>query len=87
LPASYQLRSIVCHKGTSVHAGWVLSFWYSTLEQALLIFLRHYVALVRKVLPNQDQLSWVMFNDEKVVKFDDIEGIKKTAYMYFFTRV
>ncbi|KAJ5750798.1 hypothetical protein N7533_007826 [Penicillium manginii] len=68
LPASYQLRSIVCHKGTSVHAG-------------------HYVALVRKVLPNQDQLSWVMFNDEKVVKFDDIEGIKKTAYMYFFTRV
>lgn len=45
------------------------------------------MALVRKVLPDQDQLSWVMFNDEKVVKFDDIEGIKKTAYMYFFTRV
>lgn len=68
LPASYQLRSIVCHKGTSVHAG-------------------HYVAVVRKALPGRDELSWVMFNDEKVVKFEDIEQMKKTAYMYFFTRV
>ncbi|KAJ5102871.1 hypothetical protein N7532_003400 [Penicillium argentinense] len=69
LPAFYQLRSIVCHKGTSVHAG-------------------HYVAFVRRELPGSDSgLSWVMFNDEKVVRSEDIEGMKKTAYMYFFTRV
>ncbi|KAJ5355776.1 Ubiquitinyl hydrolase [Penicillium concentricum] len=68
LPARYELRSIVCHKGTSVHAG-------------------HYVALIRKPLAGQSGLSWVMFNDEKVVKFEDIEAMKKTAYLYFFTRV
>ncbi|KAK5801010.1 hypothetical protein VI817_003222 [Penicillium citrinum] len=68
LPAFYQLRSIVCHKGTSVHAG-------------------HYVAFVRKALPGQDTLSWVLFNDEKVVQVEDIESMRKTAYMYFFTRV
>ncbi|CAG8947321.1 unnamed protein product [Penicillium salamii] len=68
LPARYELRSIVCHKGTSVHAG-------------------HYVALSRKQLPGQDGLSWVMFNDEKVVKFEDTEAMKKSAYVYFFTRV
>ncbi|OQD73219.1 hypothetical protein PENDEC_c016G02815 [Penicillium decumbens] len=67
-PASYQLRSIVCHKGTSVHAG-------------------HYVAFIRKTLPGQDGLSWVLFNDEKVVKYEDIDEMKKTAYVYFFTRV
>lgn len=68
LPARYELRSIVCHKGTSVHAG-------------------HYVAVIRKPLSGQNGLSWVMFNDEKVVKFEDIEAMKKTAYLYFFTRV
>ncbi|OQD79523.1 hypothetical protein PENANT_c049G06754 [Penicillium antarcticum] len=68
LPARYELRSIVCHKGTSVHAG-------------------HYVAFVRKTLPGQSHLSWVLFNDEKVVKSEDIEAMKRTAYLYFFTRV
>ncbi|KAJ5913458.1 hypothetical protein N7504_002341 [Penicillium tannophilum] len=68
LPARYQLQSIVCHKGTSVHAG-------------------HYVAVIRKVLPGQSALSWVMFNDEKVVRFEDLDQMKKTAYMYFFTRL
>ncbi|KAK9554067.1 ubiquitin C-terminal hydrolase Ubp14 [Aspergillus fumigatus] len=67
-PAIYQLRAIVCHKGTSVHAG-------------------HYVAFVRKTLPGQDNPSWVMFNDEKVVGVDDIQDMKKFAYLYFFSRV
>ncbi|RHZ49885.1 ubiquitin-specific protease UBP14, partial [Aspergillus thermomutatus] len=56
-PARYQLRAIVCHKGSSVHAG-------------------HYVAFVRKTLPGQDNPSWVMFNDEKVVRVDDIQDMK-----------
>ncbi|KAF7133763.1 hypothetical protein CNMCM5793_005117 [Aspergillus hiratsukae] len=67
-PARYQLRAIVCHKGSSVHAG-------------------HYVAFVRKMLPGQDTLSWVLFNDEKVVRVDDIQDMKKFAYLYFFSRV
>ncbi|KAF7587566.1 hypothetical protein BBP40_007031 [Aspergillus hancockii] len=67
-PARYELRSIVCHKGSSVHAG-------------------HYVAFVRKALPGQSELSWVLFNDEKVVKVEDIQEMKKYAYLYFFSRV
>ncbi|KAL4785838.1 hypothetical protein BJX76DRAFT_323308 [Aspergillus varians] len=67
-PATYQLRSIICHKGSSVHAG-------------------HYVAFVRKHLPGTSELSWVMFNDEKVVEVDDIQEMKNFAYVYFFSRV
>ncbi|KAL4947751.1 hypothetical protein BDW69DRAFT_177823 [Aspergillus filifer] len=67
-PATYQLRSIICHKGASVHAG-------------------HYVAFVRKRLPGKPGLSWVMFNDEKVVEVDDVQEMKKYAYVYFFSRV
>lgn len=67
-PARYQLQSIVCHKGSSVHAG-------------------HYVAFVRKALPGENKLSWVMYNDEKVVNVDDIQEMKKFAYVYIFSRV
>ncbi|KAI9374001.1 hypothetical protein BJX61DRAFT_354157 [Aspergillus egyptiacus] len=67
-PAVYQLRSIICHKGASVHAG-------------------HYVAFVRKHLPGESGLSWVMFNDEKVVEVEDVQEMKKFAYLYFFSRV
>ncbi|KAK4165487.1 putative ubiquitin carboxyl-terminal hydrolase [Cladorrhinum sp. PSN259] len=66
LPANFQLQSIVCHKGTSIHAG-------------------HYVAFIRKKF--SDETSWVLFNDEKVVKVADVDEMKKTAYVYFFKRV
>ncbi|KAK0708668.1 hypothetical protein B0H67DRAFT_648700 [Lasiosphaeris hirsuta] len=66
LPANFQLQSIVCHKGTSIHAG-------------------HYVAFIRKQLGREQ--SWVLFNDEKVVKVVDIDEMKKFAYVYFFKRV
>ncbi|KAK1753860.1 putative ubiquitin carboxyl-terminal hydrolase [Echria macrotheca] len=66
LPAKFQLQSIACHKGTSIHAG-------------------HYVAFVRKNLDSEP--SWVMFNDEKVVKVVDVDEMKKFAYVYFFKRV
>jgi ubiquitin carboxyl-terminal hydrolase 5/13 len=39
------------------------------------------------MLPGQDKPSWVMFNDEKVVGVDDIQDMKKFAYLYFFSRV
>ena len=47
---------------------------------------RHYVAFIRKKL-SEDETSWVLFNDEKVVKVVDVEEMKKTAYVYFFKRV
>lgn len=53
----------------------------------MLIYSSHYVAFVRKVLPGQTEPSWILFNDEKVVKVDDVLEMKKYAYLYFFTRV
>lgn len=47
----------------------------------------HYVAFVRKQLPRDETESWVLFNDEKVVKAVDVEEMKKFAYVYFFQRL
>lgn len=47
---------------------------------------RHYVAFIRKNLPDEGK-SWVLYNDEKVVKANDVEEMKKFAYVYFFERV
>jgi len=68
LPASYQLQSIICHKGVSIHAG-------------------HYVAFIRKELPDDKSKPWILYNDEKVVKANDVEEMKKFAYVYFFKRI
>ncbi|ORY11816.1 ubiquitin carboxyl-terminal hydrolase 14 [Clohesyomyces aquaticus] len=68
LPAKFQLQSIVCHKGSSIHAG-------------------HYVAFIRKEIPEDGSTSWVLFNDEKVAKAGDVEEMKKFAYVYFFRRL
>ncbi|KAI4183895.1 MAG: hypothetical protein L6R41_005117 [Letrouitia leprolyta] len=67
LPARFRLQSIVCHKGTSIHAG-------------------HYVAFIRKHISDEGSKSWVLYNDEKVVKAADVEEMKKFAYVYFFKR-
>ena len=51
---------------------------------------RHYVAFIRKTLPAKEGggESWVLFNDEKVVKAEgDVDEMKKFAYVYFFERV
>jgi ubiquitin carboxyl-terminal hydrolase 5/13 len=64
LPANFKLNSIVCHKGGSIHAG-------------------HYVAFIKKDLSHvqgEEGESWVLFNDEKVVKSGDAEEMKKFAY-------
>jgi ubiquitin carboxyl-terminal hydrolase 5/13 len=45
------------------------------------------VAFVRKEIPDEGATKWVLFNDEKVVKaVDDVEEMKKFAYVYFFKR-
>ena len=54
-------------------------------EVGLTLVCRHYVAFIRKKLG--DETSWVLFNDEKVVKVVDVEEMKKFAYVYFFRRV
>ncbi|MCJ1285690.1 hypothetical protein MMC26_005031 [Xylographa opegraphella] len=46
----------------------------------------HYVAFVRKHIPDAEVESWVLFNDEKVVKAADVDEMKKFAYVYFFER-
>ena len=50
---------------------------------------RHYVAFIRKsILAEGEKESWVLFNDEKVVKAEgDVDEMKKFAYVYFFERV
>jgi ubiquitin carboxyl-terminal hydrolase 5/13 len=32
-------------------------------------------------------MTWVLFNDEKVVKADHVEEMKQYAYIYFFSRL
>lgn len=53
--------------------------------EAEIIFYRHYVAFIRKEISGQ--LEWVLFNDEKVVKADQVEEMKRYAYIYFFSRL
>ena len=67
-PANFKLDSIVCHKGGSIHAG-------------------HYVAFIKKDLSHvagEEGESWVLFNDEKVVKSGDAEEMKKFACVSIF---
>ena len=48
----------------------------------------HYVAFIRKQIPNEGEEAWVLYNDEKVVKAEgDVDEMKKFAYVYFFERV
>ena len=46
------------------------------------------MAFIRKQIPEEtdDGESWVLYNDEKVVKAVDVEEMKKFAYVYFFRR-
>ncbi len=43
------------------------------------------MAFIRKELDNR--VSWVLFNDEKVVEVVDVDEMKKFAYVYFFQRL
>lgn len=43
------------------------------------------MAFVRKQIPTGD-ISWALYNDEKVVEAVDVEEMKKFAYVYFFQR-
>lgn len=48
------------------------------------------MAFIRKPIPAEEGggESWVLFNDEKVVKAQgDVDEMKKFAYVYFFERI
>lgn len=47
----------------------------------------HYVAFIRRQLDSNKAKSWVLFNDEKVVEADNVEEVKKFAYVYFLERL
>ena len=73
LPARYRLRAFISHKGPSVHSG-------------------HYVAHIRTEQGGGGGGgggdSWVLFNDEKVVRADadSVRALKPLAYLYVFER-
>lgn len=62
------------------------SLYYAFVQTNADIIRRHYVAFVRKEIPDEGKTEWVLFNDEKVVKAVDVEEMKKFAYVYFFRR-
>ncbi|KAG5438077.1 hypothetical protein PCANB_000424 [Pneumocystis canis] len=45
----------------------------------------HYVAFIKKNI--SDKKEWVLFNDEKITKVDDINEAHATSYIYFFLRI
>jgi ubiquitin carboxyl-terminal hydrolase 5/13 len=57
------------------------------ISRFILIGHRHYVAFIRKEIPDERAVDWVLYNDEKVVKALDVEEMKKYAYVYFFKAV
>lgn len=75
LPARYRLKAFISHKGPSVHSG-------------------HYVAHVwtgQADPSGQGKGTWVLFNDEKVVRADEGEQaadkLMPLAYVYVFERM
>jgi hypothetical protein len=60
--------------------------WFLQMRHQANMVDSHYVAFIRKVISGADSPSWVLFNDEKVVQANDIEEMKKFAYVYFFQR-
>lgn len=56
------------------------------IKHLLTTISRHYVAFIRKEIPDEGKTEWVLYNDEKVVKAVDVEEMKKFAYVYFFKR-
>lgn len=76
IPPRFELQSIVCHKGASIHAGHYVAFVRKEVmdedggDNA-----------------KEKERAWVLFNDEKVVKAVDVEEMKKFAYVYFFRRM
>lgn len=46
----------------------------------------HYVAFVRRQIPESQSHAWVLYNDEKVVQALDAEEMKRFAYVYLFQR-
>ncbi|CCH61313.1 hypothetical protein TBLA_0E02570 [Henningerozyma blattae CBS 6284] len=44
----------------------------------------HYVAFIRKIVDGK--LSWVLYNDEKIVIADSLKEVQKNGYIFFYSR-
>jgi ubiquitin carboxyl-terminal hydrolase 5/13 len=73
LPPQFELQSIVCHKGASIHAGHYVAFVRKEIPG--------------EAGRGGQEKGWVLYNDEKVVRAVDVDEMKRFAYVYFFRRV
>ncbi|CAB4255896.1 similar to Saccharomyces cerevisiae YBR058C UBP14 Ubiquitin-specific protease that specifically disassembles unanchored ubiquitin chains [Maudiozyma barnettii] len=46
----------------------------------------HYVAFIRKTVPDMTGEQWVLYNDEKIVLAQDTQEIRQNGYIYFYSR-
>ena len=46
----------------------------------------HYVAFIRKTIPEMEGEQWVLYNDEKIVLAQDTTEIRQNGYIYFYSR-
>ncbi|SMN21296.1 similar to Saccharomyces cerevisiae YBR058C UBP14 Ubiquitin-specific protease that specifically disassembles unanchored ubiquitin chains [Maudiozyma saulgeensis] len=46
----------------------------------------HYVAFIRKSVPDMPGEQWVLYNDEKIVLAQDTQEIRQNGYIYFYSR-
>jgi ubiquitin carboxyl-terminal hydrolase 5/13 len=91
-PAKFQLKSIVCHKGASIHAGHYVAFVRRERLPA-----QPAVGAASTSAAGEEEVKgtsagsagaeWVLYNDEKVALGGDVEEMKKFAYIYFLRRV
>jgi ubiquitin carboxyl-terminal hydrolase 5/13 len=95
-PATFQLRSIICHKGASIHAGHYVAFVkrekelpeQPSMETAPSGAKSSGVTLSSSsTTTGSAGAEWVLYNDEKVALGGDVEEMKKFAYIYFLRRV
>lgn len=91
LPARFELQSIVCHKGASIHAGHYVAFVRKEIPYADRDGLGEAEGMGEGEGEGKEEgaggKDWVLFNDEKVVQAADVEEMKRFAYVYFFRRV
>jgi ubiquitin carboxyl-terminal hydrolase 5/13 len=93
-PANFQLKSIVCHKGASIHAGHYVAFVRKenlpsqpTPQQQSNTSSSTIATSANATTAGSAGTEWVLYNDEKVALGGDVEEMKKFAYIYFLRRV
>lgn len=82
-PAKFTLSSIVCHKGSSIHAGHYVAF---VKKEGVQNATAPSTTTENGTSAGSASGEWVLYNDEKVALGGDVEEMKKFAYIYFLRR-